>query len=51
MNTLSGYIHAKYIADGLVFSIMVNHSQEPSSIVRQVIDELALAFAFTDPNC
>lgn len=52
VNSLSGYVHNKLFPDEtLVFSILVNHSMEPASVVRQTIDDIALALSFTDPAC
>lgn len=42
--TLSGYINAPQY-EPMVFSMMVNHSEQPASVLRQAIDEIVVLLA------
>ena len=50
VSTLSGYfLHGE--TNWVAFSILVNHSNQPASVLRQTMDELLVAIAETPSEC
>lgn len=49
--SLSGIIFSNYFEKNIAFSIVVNQASKSSTEIRNIIDNICIVFAFTDPSC